>query len=133
MNYFNNKVEECINNRKEELLKMQGKNIFDKTEEEIDTVNEMKKILYFEPDDATTFDLERFTKSLNNYAKVPANEIKEALKEFDNYETLHVSRLVELSAALIMKNGDEKAAKEYHYASNMPKMTMPATVRAMAP
>ena len=44
MNYFNNKVEECINNRKEELLKMQGKNIFDKTEEEIDTVNEMKKI-----------------------------------------------------------------------------------------
>ena len=44
MNYFNNKVEECINNRKEELLKMQGKNIFDKTVEEIDTVNEMKKI-----------------------------------------------------------------------------------------
>ena len=44
MNYFNNKVEECINNRKEELLKMQGKNIFEKTEEEIDTVNEMKKI-----------------------------------------------------------------------------------------
>ena len=44
MNYFNNKVEECINNRKEELLKMQGKNIFDKTEEEIDTVNEMSKL-----------------------------------------------------------------------------------------
>lgn len=74
----------------------------------------MKKILYFEPDDATKFDLERFTKSLNNYAKVPAEEIKQALKEFDNYETLHVSRLVELGAALIMKNGSEAAAKEYY-------------------
>ena len=45
----------------------------------------MKTILYFEPSDTTKFDFERFEKSLNSYAKVPAEAIKKALKEFDQF------------------------------------------------
>ena len=74
----------------------------------------MKNIIYFEPSDAVKFDFERFEKSLNNYAKVPADEIKEVLKEFDQFENLHVSRLVEAGVALIAKNSDEATAKEYY-------------------
>ncbi len=74
----------------------------------------MKNIIYFEPSDATKFDFERFEKSLNNYAKVPADEIKEVLKQFDQYENLHVSRLVEAGVALIAKNGSEESAKKYY-------------------
>ena len=73
----------------------------------------MKNIIYFEPSDATRFDLERFVKSLNNYANISKDEVAQAVKQFDNYENLHVSRLVELGAALIAKEGDEKSAKQY--------------------
>lgn len=73
----------------------------------------MKKILYFEPSDATKFDLERFEKSLNTYAKVPVDEIKEVLKQFDDFENLHVSRLVEAGTALIEKNSNAETAKKY--------------------
>ena len=73
----------------------------------------MKKILYFEPSDATKFDLERFEKSLNTYAKVPVDEIKEVLKQFDGFENLHVSRLVEVGTALIEKNSNAETAKKY--------------------
>ena len=74
----------------------------------------MKNIIYFEPSDAVKFDFERFEKSLNYYAKVPADEIKEALKSLDQFENLHVSRLVELGVALIAKNSDEATAKKYY-------------------
>ena len=73
----------------------------------------MKNIIYFEPSDATKFDLNRFVDSLNKFAKISKDEISDALKLFDNYENLHVSRLVELGAALIAKNSDEKTAKKY--------------------
>ena len=73
----------------------------------------MNKILYFEPSDATKFDLERFEKSLNTYAKVPVDEIKEVLKQFDGFENLHVSRLVEAGTALIEKNSNAETAKKY--------------------
>ena len=73
----------------------------------------MKNILYFEPSDATKFDFARFEKSLNNYAKVSKEDIKAALKSLDNFENLHVSRLVELGTALIEKCGDVTAAKKY--------------------
>lgn len=74
----------------------------------------MKNILYFEPSDATKFDFERFEKSLNNYAKVPAEAIKKALKELDQYENLHVSRLVEAGVQLLDAFGGEEVAKEYY-------------------
>lgn len=73
----------------------------------------MKKIIYKNPNDAENFNLARFTKSLNKYAKISEKEIKEALKEFDQYETMHVSCLVEIGIKLIEKHADEQAAKEY--------------------
>ena len=73
----------------------------------------MKKIIYKNPNDAENFSLARFTKSLNKYAKVSEKEIKEALKEFDQYETMHVSCLVEAGIKLIEKHGTKKAAREY--------------------
>ena len=74
----------------------------------------MKNIIYFEPSDATKFDLDRFVKSINNYAKVPTEAAKAALKDLEQYENLHVSRLVEAGVALIAKFGDEKAAEAYY-------------------
>ena len=74
----------------------------------------MKNIIYFNQDDAEKFDYDRFKKSLNDYAKVPDADIKAALKTLDQYENLHVSRLVETGALLIAKDGTEKAAKKYY-------------------
>ena len=73
----------------------------------------MKKIIYRNPNDAQNFSLSRYVESLNRYAKVSEKEAKEALKEFDQYETMHVSCLVEAGIKLIEKHGGEKAAKEY--------------------
>jgi len=73
----------------------------------------MKNILYFQPSDATKFDIERYAKSLNSYAKISTEEIEAALAQFDCFENLHVSRLVELGTALIAKNANEDKAKEY--------------------
>lgn len=73
----------------------------------------MKNILYFHPDDIVKFDIERYATSLNKFATIDRAEIEQAIKQFDNFENLHVSRLVELGAALIAKNKNEEAAKEY--------------------
>lgn len=73
----------------------------------------MKNILYFQPEDATKFDFERYEKSLNSYATIPAGEIKDALKELDKYENMHVSLLVETGTSLIEKFGGEEAARKY--------------------
>jgi hypothetical protein len=73
----------------------------------------MKNIVYFEPSDKTVFDLDRFKKSLNSYAKVEAKDIEAGLKTLDNYENLHVSRLVELGTQLLVRS-DETAAKKYY-------------------
>ena len=73
----------------------------------------MKKIIYKNPNDTENFSLSRFAKSLNKYAKISEKEIKEELKAFDQYETMHVSCLVEVGVKLIEKHADEKAAAEY--------------------
>ena len=73
----------------------------------------MKKIVYKSPEQVENFDLNRFAESLNKYAKISNKEIKEAMKEFDQYETMHVSCLVEVGVKLIEEKGNEKAAKEY--------------------
>lgn len=73
----------------------------------------MKKIIYRSPNEVENFDLKRFEKSLSRYAKVSEKEVKEALKEFDQYETMHVSCLVEVGMKLIAEKADEQAAKEY--------------------
>ena len=74
----------------------------------------MKNIVYFEPSDAEKFDVERFEKSLREYADVPSEAAQEALKEVEEFETLHVSRLVKIGVALILKFGSEKKAEEYY-------------------
>ena len=73
----------------------------------------MKKIIYFNPSDAQNFDIKRYTKSLNNYAKISEKEAEEALADFEHYDTLHVSCLVEVGTRLIAQKADEKLAKEY--------------------
>ena len=73
----------------------------------------MKKIVYKTPNDTANFDLARYTKSLNKYAQISEKEVKQALAEFDQYETLHVSCLVEAGIRLITEKSDESAAKDY--------------------
>lgn len=73
----------------------------------------MKKIIYKNPNDATNFDIKRYVKSLNRYAKISEAEAKAALENYEQYETMHVSCLVEAGTNLIAEKKDESAAKEY--------------------
>ena len=73
----------------------------------------MKKIIYKNPNDAENFDIKRFLKSINQYAKISEKEAKTALADFDQYETMHVSCLVEVGSKLIGDKSGEKAMKEY--------------------
>lgn len=73
----------------------------------------MKNIIYRSPADAEIFDIKRFVKSLEGYAKISEKEAKEALADFNHYDTLHVSCLVETGTRLIADKAGEKAAKEY--------------------
>ena len=72
----------------------------------------MKKIIYSGPNEIENFDLKRFTKSLNKFAKVSEKEARAALADFDQYDHLHVSCLVEVGTKLINQKSS-KAAKEY--------------------
>ena len=73
----------------------------------------MKKIIYKSPNDTENFDMKRFLKSLSKYAKVSEKEAKEVLKEYDQYETMHVSCLVEAGMKLIGEKAGDTAMKEY--------------------
>lgn len=73
----------------------------------------MKKIIYRNPNDAENFDMKRFLKSLSKYATVSEKEAKAVLADFDQYETMHVSCLVEAGMKLIGKKAGDKAMKEY--------------------
>ena len=73
----------------------------------------MKKIIYKNQNDAENYDTKRFVKSLNKYAKISEKEVSEALKDFDQYETMHVSCLVEVGMKLISEKAGDKKAKEY--------------------
>ena len=74
----------------------------------------MKKIIYKNPNDAVNFDFKRFVKSINRYAKVSEKEVEAALEDFEQYETMHVSCLVEVGMKLIAEKKGESAAKEYY-------------------
>ena len=73
----------------------------------------MKNIIYKNQNDAESFDIKRFVKSLNKYAKVSEEEAMAALEDFEQYETMHVSCLVEVGTQLIEKQAGEDAAREY--------------------
>lgn len=74
----------------------------------------MKKIIYKNQNEIENFDLKRFVKSISRYAKVSEKEVKEALKDYDQYETMHVSCLVEVGMKLIGEKAGEKEMKEYY-------------------
>lgn len=73
----------------------------------------MKKIVYRNPNEIENFDIKRYAKSLNKYAKISEADIKTALENYEQYETMHVSCLVEVGLKLITEKKDEAAAKEY--------------------
>ena len=73
----------------------------------------MKKIIYKNPRDVANFDMKRFVKSLSKYAKVSEKEVLEALADFEQYENLHVSCLVEAGVNLLNEKGESAEAKEY--------------------
>lgn len=73
----------------------------------------MKKIIYRNPNEVENFDIERFVKSLGRYAKVSEKDVEKALSEFDQYENMHVSCLVEAGAKLISQKAGEKKGEEY--------------------
>lgn len=73
----------------------------------------MKKIIYRNQNEIENFDIKRFVKSINKYAKISEKEAKEALEDFEQYEVMHVSCLVEAGMKLIGKNADEKTVEEY--------------------
>ena len=73
----------------------------------------MKKILYKSAEEVENFDMKRFLASLAKYAKVSEKEAKEVLDEFDQYETMHVSCLVEAGMKLIGAKAGDEAMKEY--------------------
>ncbi len=73
----------------------------------------MKKIVYRNPEDVENFDIKRFVKSIGKYAKVSEKDVKEVLADFDQYETMHVSCLVEAGMKLIGDKAGEAEMKEY--------------------
>ena len=73
----------------------------------------MKKIVYRNPNEVENFDIKRYVKSLNRYAKITEAEAKAALENFEQYETMHVSCLVEAGMSLIAEQKGEEAAREY--------------------
>ena len=73
----------------------------------------MKTIIYRNPSDAENFDIKRFLRSLERYAKISEKEARTALADFEHYDTLHVSCLVEVGTHLIAKKAGAEAAEEY--------------------
>lgn len=73
----------------------------------------MKKIIYKNSNEIENFDMKRFVASLSKYAKISEKEAEEALADYDQYETMHVSCLVEAGMKLIGAKAGDKAMKEY--------------------
>lgn len=73
----------------------------------------MKKIIYRNQNEVENFDMKRFLKSLSRYAKVTEKEAKGVLADYDQYETMHVSCLVEAGMKLIGAKAGDSAMKEY--------------------
>ena len=71
----------------------------------------MKKIIYTNPNEVENFDIQRFLKSLKKYAKVTEEEANAVLEDFSQYETMHVSCLVEAGMKILNEKGVD--AKEY--------------------
>lgn len=73
----------------------------------------MKKIIYNNQNEIANFDMKRFLKSLSRYAKVSEKEAEAALADFAQYETMHVSCLVEVGMRLIGEKAGDEAMEQY--------------------
>ncbi len=73
----------------------------------------MKKIIYKNSNEIENFNMKRFVASLSKYAKISEKEAEEALADYDQYETMHVSCLVEAGMKLIGAKAGDEAMKEY--------------------
>ena len=68
-----------------------------------------KKIVYRSEQEVEPYDADRFLASLSKYGEVDANTITEALEDYEIYDPLHVSCLVEVGVKAL----PEEAAKKY--------------------
>lgn len=68
-----------------------------------------KKIIYRADSDTAEFDIKRFITNLRKYGEVEEQAVNKALEEFEMYEPLHVSCLVEIGTRLL----PEEAARRY--------------------
>lgn len=71
------------------------------------------RIIYRSTNDVTPFDFERFKQSLQRYdSNITSERIEEALEEFEMYDPLHVSCLVEVGVKTI---ADDAQAEKYYW------------------
>ena len=68
------------------------------------------KIIYKSENDATEFDMDRYLKSLNEYGKVTKEQVEKALEEYEGYDMLHYTVLIEKALELLP---DEDSARAY--------------------
>lgn len=68
------------------------------------------KIIYKSENDATEFDMDRYLKSLNEYGKVTKEQVEKALEEYEGYDVLHYTVLIEKALELLP---DEDSARAY--------------------
>lgn len=73
----------------------------------------MKKIIYHDTNDVVNYDPERFYRSLSQYTALTSEDIVKALEDYEQYETMHVSCLVEAGTRLIWEKEGEAKARAY--------------------
>lgn len=68
------------------------------------------KIIYKNEQDTKPFDMDRYLASLNKYGKVTKEQVKKALEEYEGYDVLHYTVLIEKALELLP---DEDSARAY--------------------
>ena len=69
------------------------------------------KIIYKNEQDTKPFDINKYLTSLNKYGKVSKEQVKKALKEYEGYDVLHYTVLIEKALELLP---DEDSARAYY-------------------
>jgi len=67
-----------------------------------------KKIIYRAESDLAEFDIKRFLTNLRKYGEVDEQAVNKALEEFEMYEPLHVTCLVEIGTRVLPEEGAKK-------------------------
>ena len=77
------------------------------------------KIIYESPQDAVSFDIEKYYNSLNRYGEVKKETILEEISKL-HYDPMHYSVLVELGVKLLPSDESAKAYYEDHKDTDAP-------------